>query len=197
MEDEEVKRTAISISILGESKVGKSCICSSFLGLGFNPIHLASIGMDRIDTKIKIETGEELKLKIWDTAGQERFRSIPIGTLRSSQGVIVVFDLTDKESFYKVTNWLKDIRNISPNKPIVLFGNKSDLVDERKVDKDEIDNLCKKEDLKYFETSAKNNTGIKEGFTKIATLAFKQYETQKNRGQKLSNKVKKKKEKKC
>ena len=197
MEDEEVKRTTISISILGESAVGKTCICSSFLGLEFNPNHLSTIGADRIDSTIKIETGEELKLKIWDTAGQERFRSIPIGTLRSSQGVIVVFDLTDKESFYKVTNWLKDIRNISPNKPIVLFGNKSDLVDERKVDKDEIDNLCKKEDLKYFETSAKNNTGIKEGFTKIATLAFKQYETQKNRGQKLSNKVKKKKEKKC
>ena len=195
MEDEEVKRTTISISILGESKVGKSCICSSFLGIEFNP-NLLSIGADRIDSTIKIETGEELKLKIWDTAGQERFRSFPISTLRSSQGVIVVFDLTDKESFYKVTNWLKDIRNISPNKPIVLFGNKSDLVDERKVDKDEIDNLCKKEDLKYFETSAKNNTGIKEGFTKIATLAFKQYETQKNRGQKLSNKVKKK-EKKC
>ena len=196
MEDEEVKRTAISISVLGESKVGKSCICSSFLGIEFNP-NLLSIGADRIDSTIKIETGEELKLKIWDTAGQERFRSIPIGTLRSSQGVIVVFDLTDKDSFDKVTNWLKDIRNISPNKPIVLFGNKSDLVDERKVDKDEIDNLCKKEDLKYFETSAKNNTGIKEGFTKIATIAFKQYETQKNRGQKLSNKVKKKKEKKC
>ena len=195
MEDEEVKRTTISISILGESKVGKSCICSSFLGIEFNP-NLLSIGADRIDSTIKIETGEELKLKIWDTAGQERFRSFPISTLRSSQGVIVVFDLTDKESFYKVTNWLKDIRNISPNKPIVLFGNKSDLVDEKKVDKDEIDNLCKKEDLKYFETSAKNNTGIKEGFTKIATLAFKQYETQKNRGQKLSNKVKKK-EKKC
>ena len=51
--------------------------------------------------------------------------------------------------------------------------------------------------MEYFETSAKNNTGIKEGITKIATLAFKQYETQKNRGQKLSNKVKKKKEKKC
>ena len=195
MEDEEVKRTAISISILGESKVGKTCICSSFLGLGFNLNHLASIGMDRINTKIKIETGEELKLKIWDTAGQERFRSIPIGTLRSSQGVIVVFDLTDKESFYKVTNWLKDIRNISPNKPIVLFGNKSDLVDERKVDKDEIDNLCKKEDLKYFETSAKNNTGIKEGITKIATIAFKKFGAQQNRGQKLSNKVKKKKKK--
>ena len=196
MEDEEVKRTAISISILGESKVGKTCICSSFLGLEFNPDKLSTIGMERSVSTIKIETGEELKLKIWDTAGQERFRSFPISTLRSSQGVIVVFDLTDKESFYKVTNWLKDIRNISPNKPIVLFGNKSDLVDERKVDKDDINSLCKKEDLKYFETSAKNNTGIKEGITKIATLAFKQYETQKNRGQKLSNKVKKK-EKKC
>ena len=197
MEDEEVKRTTISISILGESKVGKTCICSSFLGLEFNQTHLSTIGMERSVSTIKIETGEELKLKIWDTAGQERFRSVSIGTLRGSQGVIIVFDLTDKDSFDKLTNWLKDIRNHSLSLPIVLFGNKSDLVDERKVDKDEIDNLCKKEDLKYFETSAKNNTGIKEGFTKIATLAFKQYETQKNRGQKLSNKVKKKKEKKC
>lgn len=192
---DDVKRTAISISIFGETAVGKTCICSTFLGLEFRGEHLTTVGIEKMSSSIKTEDGVELKLKLWDTAGQERFKSVSVKNLRYSQAAIVVFDLTEKESFEKVTDWLKEIREFSDKMPVGLFGNKSDLVDKRVVTQEEIDDLCKEENLVYFETSAKNNTGIKEGFSKVATMAFKIFGKVENKGQKLNTKKKKQKSK--
>ena len=192
---DDVKRTAISISIFGETAVGKTCICSTFLGLEFRGEHLTTVGIEKMCSSITTEDGEELKLKLWDTAGQERFKSVSVKNLRYSQAAIVVFDLTEKESFEKVTDWLKEIREFSDKMPVGLFGNKSDLVDKRVVTQEEINDLCKEENLVYFETSAKNNTGIKEGFSKVATMAFKIFGKVENKGQKLNTKKKKQKSK--
>ena len=191
---DDLKRTFISVSIFGEQAVGKTCICSRFLGLEFSEAHLATIGIDRRSSVIKTEEGEELKLKLWDTAGQERFRSVSVRNIRFSQGAVVVFDLTNKDTFGKVTDWLRQIRDFSDKMPIALFGNKSDLVDEREVTQEEIDKLCKEKNLIYFETSAKDNKGITEGFTKIASIAFKIFGHIEENGQKLKP-IKKRKSK--
>ena len=190
---DDVKRTAISISIFGETAVGKTCICSTFLGLEFKEEHLTTVGIEKMTKSITTETGEELKLKLWDTAGQERFKSISIKNLRYSQAAVVVFDLTNKESFDKVTDWLKEIREYSAKMPIGLFGNKSDLVNERKVTQEEIDEFCKKEEIVYYETSAKKKTGISEGFEKVAILAYETFGKEPSKGQKLNQKKRKKK----
>ena len=188
---ENIKRTSISISLYGESGVGKTCICSVFLGLEFQEEHLSTVGMEKNNAEINIETGEKIKLKIWDTAGQERFRSISFNSLKSSHACIVVFDLTRKKTFDKVTDWLKQIREHKSKIPIGLFGNKSDLPG-REVKKEEIDKICMEEDLIYFETSAKDNIGITDGFTKIATLAYKICEKEQvPGGQQLKNDEKK------
>jgi small GTP-binding protein len=192
---EEVKRTAISISIFGETAVGKTCICSTFLGLEFREEYLTTVGIEKMSSTLKSESGDLLKVKLWDTAGQERFKSVSIKNLRYSQASVVVFDLTKKDTFEKVTEWLKEIRDYSDKMPIGLFGNKSDLTNKREVKQEDINELCKKENLEYFETSAKNNTGIKEGFTRIASLAYKTVGNQPNPGVKLN--VKKKKKSKC
>ena len=177
---DEIKRTAISLSLLGETAVGKTCINNVFLGIEFLDEHLTTVGLEKMDALITIDTGETIKLKIWDTAGQERFRSVSINSLKSSQGAIVVFDLTNRQSFEKVEDWLSQIRNYSTKIVIGLFGNKCDL-EEREVKQEEIDILCQKEDLIYFETSAKKNIGIKEGFIKIASLAYKAFEKEDNK----------------
>ena len=192
---DDVKRTAVSISIFGETAVGKTCICSTFLGLEFREEHLTTVGIEKMSSSITTADGEELKLKLWDTAGQERFKSVSVKNLRYSQAAVVVFDLTVKDSFLRVTEWLKQIREFSDKLPIALFGNKSDLIDKRKVTQEEIDELCEKENLIYFETSAKNNTGIKEGFSKVASMAFKMVGKVQPKGQKLV--VKKKKKENC
>ena len=194
-----IKRTAISISLLGESTVGKTCINNVFLGIEFLEEHLTTVGLEKMNAVITIESGEKIKLKIWDTAGQERFRSISSNTLKSSQGAIVVFDLTNRETFEKVTDWLKQIREYSTKIVIGLFGNKSDL-EGREVSQEEIDKLCQNEDLIYFETSAKNNTGIQEGFNKVASLAYKVFEKEDiKKGEQLKKEEhsKKKKKKQC
>ena len=194
---DDVQRTVISISIFGETAVGKTCICSTFLGLEFREEHLTTVGIEKMISSITTKSGEEIKLKLWDTAGQERFKSVSVKNLRYSQAGVVVFDLTVKESFLRVTDWLKEIRDFSDKLPIGLFGNKSDIAvgENRKVTQEEIDNLCQQENLVYFETSAKQNKGIKEGFTKIGSMAFKKFGKVKGKGQKLT--VKKKKTKSC
>ena len=198
MSEQENPTKIISISLYGESDVGKTCICYSFLGLEFLDEHLSTVGIEKNNAEIEIESGETVKLKIWDTAGQERFRSISFNSLRKSNGCIVVFDLTEKSSFEKVTEWLKKIRENMPKIPIALFGNKNDLPN-RKVTQEEIDELCKRENLIYFETSAKENKGIKEGFIKISTLACENLgkEDSVERGQNLKKDNKNKKKKKC
>jgi small GTP-binding protein len=198
MSEQENPTKIISISLYGESDVGKTCICYSFLGLEFLDEHLSTVGIEKNNAEIEIESGETVKLKIWDTAGQERFRSISFNSLRKSNGCIVVFDLTEKSSFEKVTEWLKKIREKMPKIPIALFGNKNDLPN-RKVTQEEIDELCKRENLIYFETSAKENKGIKEGFIKISTLACENLgkEDSVERGQNLKKDNKNKKKKKC
>ena len=153
------------------------------------------VGIEKLSASIKTEDGFDLKLKLWDTAGQERFKSVSVKNLRYSQAAIVVFDLTNKESFDKVSYWSKEIRENSDIMPIGLFGNKSDLTEKRVVSQEEIDELCQRENLTYFETSAKTNTGIKEGFSKMATLAYKIYGNVGSKGQKLHSKKKKKKNK--
>ena len=190
-----MKRTAISIVILGEKAVGKTMICSRFLGLEFRNEHLTTVGIEKMSKTIKIDSGEEIKLKLWDTAGQERFRAISLKNVHYSQAAVVVFDLTDKESFEKVTDWLKDIRDNEPSLPISLFGNKSDLKEKRVVDQNDIDTLCENEALEYFETSAKDNKGITEGFAKVASLGYKTFGDTAGRGHKIN--VKKNQKKKC
>jgi len=189
-----MKRTAISIVILGEKAVGKTMICSRFLGLEFREEHLTTVGIEKMTKTIKIDNGGEIKLKLWDTAGQERFRAISLKNVRYSQAAVVVFDLTEEASFQKVKDWLKDIRDNEPSIPIALFGNKSDLKDKRVVKQKDIDILCENEQLEYFETSAKDNVGISEGFAKAASLGFKVFGDV-VRGKKIN--IKKNKEKSC
>ena len=168
---ENIKRTAISVSIYGETAVGKTCICSVYLGLQFQEDHLTTVGMEKINAEVELSNKEKIKLKLWDTAGEERFRSISFNSLKSSHGCIIVFDLNNKKSFDRVTNWLTEIREQSSKMPIVLFGNKCDL-EPKEVKQEEIEALCQKEKLTYFETSAKLNKGIKEGINKICELAY-------------------------
>ena len=171
MDDQPKAPRTFIITMLGESTVGKTSIVNVYVGTGFSDNYIATIGLENICKEIQIESGEKIKVKIWDTAGQERFKSISQNTIKNCKGVVVVFDLTNKISFEKVTDWIEQVRELTTKVPICLFGNKSDL-SNREVTQEEIDKLCKDHNLVYFETSAKNNTGITEGFNKMANLSY-------------------------
>ena len=172
MTDEKIKRKVIRLSIIGDSKTGKTSIINRYLGQEFSFDMISNIGIDKQEVIKKMKDGNEMKIIIWDTAGQERFHSISSGTIKNSQGIIVCFALNDRSSFDNVLTWLQDVREISSKIPIVLFGNKCDLIEERKVTNEEAKEFADNNEIIYFETSAKDNINIKEGFEKISEDAY-------------------------
>ena len=195
MTDSKIKRKVLRLSILGDSKTGKSSIINRYLGNEFSEDMISNIGIDKQELLMTMKDGNEMKIIIWDTAGQERFHSISSTTIKNSQGIIVCFAINDRDSFNNVLQWLQDIRDVSSKIPIVLFGNKCDLEDKRKVTKGEAEDFAANHELTYFETSAKENINLKEGFEHIIDSAYKR--SGGVDGVKLNNQNKAKKNKCC
>ena len=164
----------VKIGLLGDEKVGKTSICHSFVNLDLPEDYITTIGYEKFEKKELLNNGKEVRLIIWDSGGQERFRSSIISTLRHVEEIIIVFDVTNRKSFDDIENWLEIIKEKFNNPIIILFGNKVDVKKEEwKVTEEEINLFCTKKKLKYFGTSAKNNNGIKEGFSYLANIIFK------------------------
>ena len=187
---EGTKREVIRLSLLGDQSVGKTTLRNVFLKLDFEENTLSTVGSNKSETKFKLKDGKEIKLFIYDTAGEERFRSLSTKAVKSCQGVVVVFDITQKESFEHLTSWLEAIKEESDKLSIVIFGNKCDLEDQRQVTKQEAEKFAKQQKIPYIETSAKLSTNINEGFSILVNDAYERF------GSALGIKLKKKEKKK-
>ena len=176
MEKEKIKKIIVTLTILGESAVGKTCICYSFSKFAFSRIYL---GEKRYDfySKMIMSDGNKVSIKLLDTGGQERYRNMELQKLRNSKGVILVFSVIDRSTFEKLDLWLKEIKCNSEDMPVVLFESKCDL-EEREVSYDEAKQFADKNGILYFETSAKNNTGIKEGIETICEIVYKKIQNE-------------------
>ena len=152
------------VLLLGNSNVGKSSLFLRFVDDIWNDTFVPTIGVDFKIKTFEID-GKKVKMQIWDTAGQERFKNIISSYYRGAHGILVIYDVTDKESFKNITNWLIEIeKNAGKNILKVLIGNKSDLEDKRVISyaqgKEFADNYA----LKFIETSAKKNLNVVEAF---------------------------------
>lgn len=159
---------AIKILLVGDSKVGKSSLVARYTENSFNETGSATIGIDFKIKNIDYE-GKIVKLHIWDTAGQEKFKSIVTAYYRGAHGAIVMFDLTDRETFLNVKKWIQDVDRYGPsNLHKILVGSKADLERDRKVtEKDINDCLAEYKELEYIETSAKTDTNIGNVFLNL------------------------------
>ena len=162
--------------LIGDSGTGKSSILNRFVDNAFTETYISTIGVD-----FKIKTveynGKKIKLQIWDTAGQERFRTITSSYYRGAQGVVIVYDVTDKRSFDNVKLWMQEIeRYACSNSLKFLFGNKSDLVKNKMVDFDTANFFAIENNLIFYETSAKSGNNISEAFMKISEEINTKYE---------------------
>jgi small GTP-binding protein len=175
MSEKKIKRKVIRITMLGDSAVGKTSLISKFLNQNFDENYLTTIGKDKLEKKVVMKDGNEIKLIIWDTAGQERFHSIATSTIKGSHGIILTFDLTKRSSFNSLESWLNDIKENSNEVPVVIFGNKCDLFENYEVENEEAKKFAKEHNLQYFETSAKQNVNVQEGFNSIAEIAYEKY----------------------
>ena len=156
------------IVVLGDINVGKTSILSRFRYGSFDQSYMPTLGIDFF-TKNLFYEDKTIRLILWDTAGQERFRSLIPSYLKNADCIIIVYDITNKDSFNSLSHWLNDAKNNTIEGTIfVICGNKIDLKEKRVVTNEEIDEYIKKENLLYVECSAQNGEGIKELFNLIA-----------------------------
>ena len=164
--------------VVGDGGVGKTALTLRFSKGFFTEDYKMTIGVDFHVKTIAIETVEGLikcKLQLWDTGGQERFSSIRPMYYRGSLGTVLVFDLTNSASFEHLPQWIEEVRaNIKTDIPILLVGNKSDLIDQRAVSIEEIRKFTRDFNLYYMETSAKTGDGVGDCFYILACLMIGQ-----------------------
>ncbi|KAJ2002122.1 GTPase Ryh1 [Coemansia thaxteri] len=153
---------------LGEQSVGKTSIITRFMYDTFDTTYQATIGIDFLSKTMYLED-HTVRLQLWDTAGQERFRSLIPSYIRDSSVALVIYDITNRESFSQTSKWIEDVRAERGNEVvIVLVGNKTDLSDARQVSTEEGDKRARDLNVMFMETSAKAAHNVKALFKKIA-----------------------------
>ena len=164
---EESKIVEFNVIMLGDSNVGKTSILKKFVEDSFSDKMTCTVNVEFKTKNLKIDTKLYAKLSLYDTAGQEKFRSLTRQYYNRANGIILVFDLTNENSFNKLNSWVKEINDNAGNVEIVLVGNKSDLKD-RKINKVKAENFAKNKNFKYIEASAKEGTNILLIFEELA-----------------------------
>ena len=168
MNCEIIKEEEIKLALLGDANVGKTSILNRFMKRDFNSKEISTIGMEQSRKKLEIEIGNQKVisiLKIYDSAGQERYKSIALSYIKAIDGIILIYDISNRQSFFDLKDWIKKITdNIEKKIKMIVIGNKNDL--EKEVEENEINdllNLIKKknnDECSYLESSAKNNYNI-------------------------------------
>jgi len=164
--------------VIGDSGVGKSCLLLRFADDTFTQSYISTIGVDFRFRTVHVD-GKAVKLQIWDTAGQERFRTITSAYYNGADGIILVYDVTSKESFDHVSEWLAEVdRHASENIQRLLVGNKADLVDQREVSEEVAAQYADSLGIPFVETSSKTAANVDTAFLMLtrALVAARQQE---------------------
>ncbi|KAK0419961.1 hypothetical protein QR680_014428 [Steinernema hermaphroditum] len=161
---------------LGEQSVGKTSLITRFMYDTFDSTYQATIGIDFLSKTMYLED-RTVRLQLWDTAGQERFRSLIPSYIRDSTVAVIVYDVTNENSFRQVAHWVDDVRiERGSDVIIMLVANKTDLVDKRVVSTEEGQNKAKELDVTFIETSGKTGYNVKQLFRIIANALPKDIE---------------------
>ena len=152
------------VLLLGNSNVGKSSLFLRFVDDIWNDTFVPTIGVDFKIKTLEIDQ-KKIKMQIWDTAGQERFKNIIASYYRGAHGILLIYDVTEKDSFKNLSNWLIEIeKNANKNVLKVLIGNKTDLEEKRVISYNQGKEFADMYGIKYIETSAKKNMNVREAF---------------------------------
>ena len=160
---------SLKILLIGDSFVGKTSLLLKYCDGQFPEAHMATIGFE---FKVKIiNVGKwQIRLQIWDTSGQERFRSITQNFYRNADGILFVYDVTNRESFSHIKDWLMDSQVEDSDIKRILVGNKVDLEDKRAIDAEKMNSFAESKKMKCFETSAKSGENVETIFKEISLL---------------------------
>ena len=194
----------LKILILGDSSVGKTSLLLKYADGYFPTIYVATIGVEYKIKTIKINE-VDINLQIWDTAGQERFRSITQNFMKGADGILYVYDITQKTTFDNLRTWIRQSEESTEGFKKLIVGNKCDLENERVISKESLKKFCDEKNLKGIEVSAKLGIKVNETFELLAKTIvgdkskeeiIKRYtEGGKERGLSIDKKKKKREEK--
>lgn len=158
----------IQLLIIGNSSVGKTSLLVRYTTNNFNSNHIATLGIDYYTKDEKIND-KFIRVKIWDTAGQERYKSLAYSFFRNAHGLILVYDVSNRESFEDLKSWINNIQSNLMNNEVnivkMIVGNKIDL--DRAVMKEEGEKFAQENNYFYYESSAKDNINVEESFRLI------------------------------
>jgi len=167
----------ISLVVIGDTGVGKSCLLLQFVDRRFSSVHDLTIGVD-FGSRIIELAGEKVKLQIWDTAGQESFRSIARSYYRDASGALLVFDVTRRDTFLHLSRWLEEAKQFAnANICITLVGNKADVTTKRVITRTEAQQFADENGLTYIESSAKSAEGVDDAFMSTAERIWEKQKT--------------------
>ena len=157
------------VLLLGDSTVGKTCFLLRYCDKTFQDAHLSTIGLDYRVKTMTLKNKKNIKLQIWDTAGQDRFRAITKNYYKGANGIILIYDVTNLQTYENVKNWITQIREeTNPNVVIYLAGNKIDIPqEERAVKTEEGKEIADEYKLQFKETSAKDGINVNEVFQEL------------------------------
>ena len=197
MKESEECEFSIKLLIIGDSSVGKTNFISKFVDDKFIINHMATTGMD-FKTKI-IEINEnKVKVQIWDTAGEEKYRSITKSLFLKVQGILLFYDITNEDSFNNLNKWIRIIKDgCGTHTPVLIVGNKNDLEDIRKVDKNAALEYAKREMMDYIETSSKTGDNVQSSITIIARKILNNFQNSNQLSFTLDSTTEYQKKKKC
>lgn len=168
------------VILIGNAGVGKSCLLLRFSDNTFNENYYSTIGVDFKIKTITLENSKVVKLQIYDTAGQERFHTITSSYYHAADGIGIVYDVTNKDSFDAVNVWLNDVEKLAkPEVCKVLIGNKCDLMTTKIISNDQGFDLAKAFGIPFLETSAKTAENVDNVFYQMAVEMVKRKEQNK------------------
>jgi small GTP-binding protein len=177
--NESDRKFRFKITVIGDGRVGKTTLIEKFTQGSFKKNYVKTIGAQFSVYDRKVE-GDKIRLLFWDIAGQDTFHFLRPNFFKNSRAAIIVYSLEEnkfgKESLEHVSTWCNDITQYCGNIPIVVFGNKVDLVDEDKLDTSKIQDLIKgKNFLGHYITSAKTGKGVIEAFNAIIKTLYSKF----------------------
>ncbi|XP_027025800.1 ras-related protein Rab-3B [Tachysurus fulvidraco] len=156
--------------IIGNSSVGKTSFLFRYADDSFSNSFVSTVGID-FKVKTVYRNDKRVKLQIWDTAGQERYRTITTAYYRGAMGFILMYDITNEESFNAVQDWATQIKTYSwDNAQVILVGNKCDMADERVIPVEKGKHLADQLGFEYYEVSAKENINVRQVFERLVDI---------------------------
>ncbi len=171
------KSEIIKIMLLGDSSVGKTSFIQRYTEDTFQDSYLSTYGIDHKIKFFEHSNKKTYKLFFYDTAGQEKYKSIALNIIKNADGIILLYDITQNETFEAISSWMEDIESLKGKGfPIVLIGNKIDLEEMRVVETKEGQNLAKQYKINFFETSNKDGTNIEKACLSLINIIVNERE---------------------